>query len=126
MTIRIKCTLPNSFILLMDSEKGIVPESFSNDLVEAGDGCIAIATVSEFDSEVEIQLKAKALIAKNINLLKIHESILQISNKKLSLVNSLNIELATVNTLSNQLNIEIWVNSLKEPESILIGYTDLI
>lgn len=118
--------MPNSFVLLMDFEKGIVPESFSDDSVETADGCIAIATVSEFDSEVEIQLKDKALITENIKLLKIHESILQISNKKLSLVNSLNVELASVNTLSNRLNIEIWVDSLKEPENILIGYADIL
>ncbi|MEN5118212.1 hypothetical protein ABE488_12905 [Luteimonas sp. TWI662] len=109
---------PNSLILVMDYEIGVVPDQITSDLVTATDSCIAIGTLAAPDGETTITL------TDDPNCTVVGELVfngeLCTPNKELAVCNVLNQRLLTLPLLHTTVRVKVFANDVSEPDRILV------
>ncbi len=120
MKHEIRTNLPNSLLLIMDIETGIIPESMNNKLVAFDKSCIAIAiaTLSCIDGKTQIILTNETLLLSEQYFL-VHSGMLDFPSKKLSICNIF-YEIMIEMNVEKQCHIAIYANDQFEPDSIYI------
>ena len=121
--MKIKQKMPHSLVLLMDYFAGEPPSSFVGRLVTFTPTCVAIGTISEDDGVASVLVTRLPLIDSD-ELSKVHIGKLRVPSKKLSLVDTNNCILATMEVGTEEINFEVWVDHPSEPENIVIGISE--
>ena len=123
IAMKIMQTMPHSMVLLMDYSAGDTPSSFSGGLVTFTSTCVAIGTIAEDDgvASVVVTRSPKSYIDA---LSQVHIGKLLVPSKRLSLVDTSNRELATMEVSTKEIDLEVWVDHPSEPERIVIGIAE--
>jgi hypothetical protein len=111
---------PNSLILVMDREIGVVPDTMNKALVASTDSCVAIGTRAAPDGETVISLSYDSP-PQLPNLTLAYDGLLSTPNKYLSVCSVYLESLLELNVLGLQTRVRVWVNHLLEPDIIWIS-----
>lgn len=109
---------PNSLILVMDHEAGILPDQLTANLVSASDSCLAIGTLAAADGETRITL-ADDLDGIEVGDL-VFDGVLSTPNHELSVCNVHNEKLLTMPVSQTSTSVKVFANDLCEPDQIVI------
>lgn len=121
MIIQNKIAPPNSLLLLMDKDKGVIPESMNGKLIAATHSCIAIGTFSETDGETLVMLTDESnFVEKFSRLLKIYSGVLETPNKRLDLCTVLLKTVLMIPVSNTESQVDIWANREDEPDHLCV------
>ncbi|WP_368564804.1 hypothetical protein [Pseudoxanthomonas sp. UTMC 1351] len=109
---------PNSLILVMDYEAGVVPDQITSELVVATESCLAIGTLAAPDGETAITLTS------DLEGMEVGEVVfdgeLSTPNKELSVCNVLNERLLTLPVSTISTSVKVFANNPAEPDQIVV------
>jgi hypothetical protein len=109
---------PNSLILVMDHEAGVLPDQITTELVAATDSCLAIGTLAAPDGETTI------ILTDDLDGLEIGDLVfdgaLSTPNHELSVCNVRNEKLLTLPVPQPSTGVKVFANDPSEPDMIVV------
>ena len=109
---------PNSLILVMDHEAGVLPDQIGDELVAATDSCLAIGTLAALDGESTI------ILTDDLDGLEIGDLVfdgtLSTPNLELSVCDVRNAKLLTLPVQESSTRVQAFANDPSEPNMIVV------
>lgn len=119
MNLIVRTSVPNSVLLVMGNDAGVIPESMNGDLVSATSSCIAVGTAAECDESVEVVLTDRPL-DDDVAMWCVSESRLETPNGEVAVCSVLGEQFLVIQVQEKMTLVQIWVNHAKEPNRIVI------
>lgn len=112
---------PNSLLLILDNENGVIPESMNGELVAATPSCVAIGTLSEADGSTNVILTdERSYLSEARSLQLVFSGFLDTPQMKVALSTVYLRSILVLNVVREQTFLELWVNDLVEPDMICV------
>lgn len=116
MNDRVLISPPNSLVLVMDPDSGVVPDSMEGKLVSNTESCIAVGTRATVDGETEVVFRNSAL--PRAGLMRAFQGTVATPNQTLSICTIYGDVLLKKKVNVSKSAIEIWVDDETEPSTI--------
>lgn len=120
-TKQVTISPPNSIILVMDHQAGVVPDTLGRKLVAATPTCVAVGTLAELDGETTVVLTDQPVqdLAKGDVL--VFDGTIAVPSKELSVVTALDQKLVSIPIDRDDARLRVWTNDPTEPSHIVVG-----
>lgn len=109
---------PNSLILVMDHESGVLPDQITAELVSATESCLAVGTLAASDGETTVIL-TDDLGGLGVGDL-VFDGALSTPNRELSICNVNNEKLLTLSVPEQSTWVKVFANDPFEPDIIVV------
>jgi hypothetical protein len=110
---------PYSLVLLLDPEKGVVPQTMAGRLVAATESCVAVGCRAEDDGSTRITMGKAVHVDPGYQPL--FEGDIETPSQYLEVQSVEGTTLLRTSVQGHRTRVSIWVNDTKEPDEITVG-----
>lgn len=119
MTESVRIAAPNSLILVLDPEFGVLPETLGGAAIAASSSALAVGTLAESDGETEVTIGSVRDLPTDESLVPRWEGQVQTSGR-LAVVSLYNEVLLEVDAPS-EVKLQVWTNDPEEPDAVWLA-----